>query len=190
MTASRWVRRWSEPAGTDEPVAADPDHAWKALTLANEWLRHAETKLGTTLAAAGVTGGVLFNLVRTRGDGTALYNVSAVVCFLGVIVAGLLAVIGLFPRLRLTLRRTRNGDSPINPLFFHDVANAFRGMRPVIPKYYTPSQPILATSYATLRTRSMRTRWLPNGSIDGQTERHALSLCRSSGSPPWPDRLR
>jgi len=33
----------------------DPDQAWKALNLVNDWIKHAETKLIAILAASGRT---------------------------------------------------------------------------------------------------------------------------------------
>jgi hypothetical protein len=107
----------------------DPDQAWKALSLVNDWLRHAETKLAATLAATGVSGGVLFNLVKNHDHGSVLFNISAATCFAGVIVAGTFALVGLFPRVQLS-RPQETKDEPINPLFFHDIARAFKGDAP------------------------------------------------------------
>ncbi|WP_142271607.1 Pycsar system effector family protein [Mycobacterium sp. AT1] len=112
-----------------EPAATNPDHAWKALTLVNEWLRHSETKLATTLAGAGVTGGVLFNLVKNDVHRSIWFNMSAVICFVGVLCAAGAAVAGLFPRLRLK-RSKKAADELINPLFFHDIARGFKGDAP------------------------------------------------------------
>lgn len=109
------------------PVTPDPDQAWKALSLVNDWVKHAETKLGAILAATGVTGGVLFNLVKDRAHGSAVFNLASAACGVAIFIAGLCAMAGLYPRLRL--RRTSTTDAA-NPLFFHDVANAYRGDAP------------------------------------------------------------
>ncbi|MBK6871325.1 MAG: hypothetical protein IPG94_08045 [Kineosporiaceae bacterium] len=108
-------------------VPPDPDQAWKALSLVNDWVKHAETKLGVTLAATGVTGGVLFNLVKDRGHASAIFNLSAAVCGVAIFVAGVCAMAGLYPRLRL--QQTHPPDTA-NPLFFHDVARAYQGDSP------------------------------------------------------------
>lgn len=47
-----------------DDVQPDPDQAWKALSLVNDWIRHAETKVAATLAAAGVSGGLLYSVTK------------------------------------------------------------------------------------------------------------------------------
>ena len=109
------------------PGRPDPDQAWKALSLVNEWLRHAEAKLGLTLAATGVSGGVLFNLVNNRGETSLPFDVLSVVCAAAALLAGGFSVIGLFPIVQV---KRRSADAEVNPLFFHDVARAYRGKGP------------------------------------------------------------
>lgn len=125
------MRRRRETAPPPEPeprtVPPDPDQAWKALSLVNDWVKHAEAKLGVTLAATGVSGGVLFNLVKDRGDTTWAFNVAAVVCCVAVLAAGACAMLGLYPVVRL---RQKAADEAVNPLFFHDVATAYKGDAP------------------------------------------------------------
>ncbi len=56
-------RRRPAPAEPDAtPTPPDVDQAWKALSLVNDWVKHADAKRGVVLTAAGVSGGVLFNL--------------------------------------------------------------------------------------------------------------------------------
>lgn len=118
----------TEPDGTGtSTVPPDPDQAWKALALVNDWVKHAETKLGVTLAATGVSGGVLFNLVKDRTATGGIFNVVAVVCAAAVFVAGICAMVGLYPRVGL---RRKTVDDAVNPLFFHDVARAYKGNAP------------------------------------------------------------
>lgn len=123
----RWCRKRAPEVAPERPAPPDPEHAWKALALVNDWLKHAETKLGVTLAAAGVSGGVLFNLVKDRNATTCLLDVTAVVCGIAVLTAGAFAMIGLFPILRLG-RQVK--DETANPLFFHDIARAYKGDGP------------------------------------------------------------
>lgn len=113
----------------EPPPQPDPDQAWRALSLVNDWLRHAETKLGVTLTATGVSGGVLFNLVKDRGDGSVAFNAAAAICCMAALVAGVCTMCGLYPVVRLG-RKQRNADEVINPLFFHDIARAYRDDAP------------------------------------------------------------
>jgi hypothetical protein len=123
------MRRRNEAVPTPGPTAnpPDPDQAWKALSLVNDWVRYAEAKLGIILGATGVSGGVLFNLVKDRFNTSDLFNIAAVVCGAAIFGAGICAMIGLFPVVRLQ-RRTVN--EAVNPLFFHDVARAYVGDAP------------------------------------------------------------
>lgn len=118
------------PELTPQP---DPDQAWKALGLVNDWLRHAETKLGLTLAAAGVTAGVLLNLVKDRHEPGALLLIVASLCGLSALIAGVCAMLGLVPRLSIRRKKrteTENEDTEadvaaVNPLYFHDIATKY-----------------------------------------------------------------
>ena len=114
-----------------EPIAAhvspEPEQAWKALSLVNDWVKHAEVKLGVVLAATAASGGILFNLVNDRGDASVAFDVAAVVSAASVLAAGACAMIGLYPRVRLRRKIT---DDTVNPLFFHDVARAYKGDAP------------------------------------------------------------
>lgn len=120
-------RESTTPDGNSPVVPPDPDQAWKALALVNDWVKHAETKLSVILAAAGVSGGVLFNLVRDRGHPGWLFHLMATVCGVAVLVAGGCAMIGLYPVVRL---QRKSADDAVNPLFFHDVADAYKGDAP------------------------------------------------------------
>jgi hypothetical protein len=108
-------------------VPAQPEQAWKALSLVNDWVKHAETKLGVTLAAAAATGTVLFNLVKDHSHTSAAFDVTAVVCCASLLVAGACAMIGLYPVVRLGRGVTNDA---VNPLFFHDIARAYKGDAP------------------------------------------------------------
>jgi hypothetical protein len=120
--------RKSSPSIPDPPdVLPDPDQAWKALSLVNDWVKHAEAKLGVVLAVTGVSGGVLFNLLRDRNETSWTFDLAAVVCSVAIFAAGLSAMAGLYPIVRLQRRAT--GEAA-NPLFFHDVARAYKGDAP------------------------------------------------------------
>jgi pycsar effector protein len=115
------------PEALPVPTSPDPEQAWKALALVNDWLKHAEAKLGVALTATAASGTVLYNLVKGRGDANTVFDAVAVVCAVSVVAAGACSMIGLYPRVKLHQRVT---DDTVNPLFFHDVARAYKGDAP------------------------------------------------------------
>ena len=90
----------------------DPDQAWKALSLVNDWIRHAEAKATATLAAAGVTGGVLYNLVHSQTHLTLALDIVATINALMIIASAGSAVMALIPR--LTIRKAKPGRASTN----------------------------------------------------------------------------
>lgn len=86
---------------TAYPASPDPDHAWKALSLVNDWVKHAETKSVAVLAASGVAGGVAYNLLKDQAKpGLVLSVVATVGCF-AIFLAGLSAMAALAPQLKV-----------------------------------------------------------------------------------------
>jgi hypothetical protein len=125
----------------DEPATPvpNPDQAWKALTLVNDWIRHAETKTVATLAAAGVTGGVLYNLVQHQTYPSVGLSVIAVICGVAIVTSAGSAIIALAPQLRppkTTASPPSNDggtpppDDPANLLFFAHIARDYKGDAP------------------------------------------------------------
>lgn len=53
----------NEPAETPA-LASAPDEGWRVLLLINDWIKHADAKIAGTLAAAGVSAGVLYNVAQ------------------------------------------------------------------------------------------------------------------------------
>jgi pycsar effector protein len=104
---------------TSSPPAAEPppnpDHAWKALGLVIDWIKHAETKAGATLAATGVTGGALYSLIKDANTPSNWLIASTVLCALAVLGAGLCAGMVLWPRLKMK-------EDPTSLLYFHHIA--------------------------------------------------------------------
>jgi hypothetical protein len=95
----------------------DAEPAWKTLGLINDWLKHAETKGAGSLAAAGVIGGILFNVIKDRPRINVWTGIAATACAVLVIVAALFAAASLWPRLR-------SREQPTNPLYFNHIARA------------------------------------------------------------------
>jgi hypothetical protein len=118
----------------------NPDQAWKALGLVNDWIRHAEAKTTAILAAAGVSGGVLYNLVKSQDHPNAVVSLVAVVCGLAIFVSGGSAIIALMPQLKPRQRRAPRagrdsgdpplGEDPANLLFFGHIARDYKGDAP------------------------------------------------------------
>jgi hypothetical protein len=109
------------PAPDRSDTSQDLEHAWKLLAMVNEWLRHAEGKLGAALATVGVIGGVLFSLTHGLDRHDVALDALCATCGLADAIAGLCAIAGLRPR----LRANRPGEP--NPLYFQDIASSFPG---------------------------------------------------------------
>lgn len=122
MTPQKPVAR-DEVIRVDQPPMAnpDPDHAWKALGLVNDWIRHVDAKVGATLAADGVVGVILFNLVKELAHPSLAISTAAVVCALAVFVTGFCAALALLPRLRASWWKK---EEPTNLLFFDHIVRA------------------------------------------------------------------
>lgn len=111
------------PEIVDPPYPPSPDEAWKVLTLVNEWIKHAEVKLGATLASSGASGAILFNLIDFSENVTIFSILASTVCGATVALSGLFAMIGLYPVIRVR----HGGDRCVNPIFFQDIAASFEG---------------------------------------------------------------
>jgi hypothetical protein len=120
----RWRDRTCCGCATPPPDSAAPDgedpaveaaEAWKAVGLVNDWVRHAETKAATTLAASGVIGGVLYNLVKAQTDIGLTLTIAAPLSAALAVAAAVCAVVALWPRLR-------SREAPTNALYFDHIA--------------------------------------------------------------------
>lgn len=116
----------------DSPaVPPQPDHAWKVLSITNEWVRHADTKTGVTLAFVGATTTVLFNLVKNEDHWTCMLVVAVALCVATLFVSVVCAWLALFPRVK---GRPSGGDEPdedaVNLLFFGHVSSHYSKDRP------------------------------------------------------------
>lgn len=87
------------PDDDDEAAPVEATEAWKAVGLVNDWVRHAEGKAATTLAAAGVIGGVLYNLVKDSHQFGFTLEIAAPASGGLAILAAIFAVVALWPRL-------------------------------------------------------------------------------------------
>ncbi|MBB5934349.1 hypothetical protein [Streptomyces zagrosensis] len=80
-----------------------------------DWIKHAETKAGATLAATGITGGVIYNLAKDADTPSNWLIASAALCGIAVVSAGLCAGLVPWPRLKLQ-------EDPTSLLYFHHIA--------------------------------------------------------------------
>lgn len=125
----RAIRRDVYPAPSPSP--ADVEQAWKILALVNEWIRHSEAKTAATLAASGVTGGLLFSLFRAFQSPTIWQIVCVSIGAAAAVTAFVCSAASLRPRLSWKKQQDTtthgNNTTRFNPLFFQDVAHGFKG---------------------------------------------------------------
>ncbi|MFE9562126.1 Pycsar system effector family protein [Streptomyces sp. NPDC006487] len=105
------------PSAPEAESPPNPDHAWKGLSLVIDWIKHAEAKAGATLAASGVTGGVLYNLIKDVQTPSTWLIVSSILCGLTVLSAGFCSGLVIWPRLKMN-------EDPTSLLYFHHIARA------------------------------------------------------------------
>ncbi|MEV7670212.1 Pycsar system effector family protein [Streptomyces sp. NPDC088752] len=103
------------PSSQTPQQVPNADHAWKALALVVDWIKHAETKAGVTLAAAGVASGVLYNLLKDATTPSTWLLLCSILSALGLVATGLCAGCALWPRLRMK-------EEPTSLLYFHHIA--------------------------------------------------------------------
>lgn len=109
-------------------AAAPPnaEHAWKLLSLVNEWIRHSDAKAAVTLAFTGALGTMLFNLVKDFTPRTLVFDVVVVAT------CGLLVLTAALCGWTLTPRVNDKDVDPesINRVFFASITRHFEGDRP------------------------------------------------------------
>lgn len=123
----------AEGTSPHEDAPPDPDQAWKALSLVNEWIRHSEAKTGASLGAAGVAGGLLYSLVKSRSDLPGWFDALCVLCGACAFLAILCAAAALIPRLHLRSLLSCKRQTPDdwnNLLFYSHIARKYRDDEP------------------------------------------------------------
>lgn len=119
-------RRTSSSARRELAPAPNPDHAWKALSLMNEWIRHSDAKAGVTLAFTGVLATMAFNLVKDFHHRSPGFDVLIVAA------CALLATTAALCGWTLTPRVNDRDADPeaMNRLYFASISHHYRGKRP------------------------------------------------------------
>lgn len=124
-----WLRRaWTSPTTTTVPAAqttSPPDaamatEAWSVLSNVNEWVKHAETKLGVVLAFLGVLAAGLITLVIEVGQPSILMMVVEGVAGGLLLLAVGFASVGLLPQFA-----HEPDEAKLNPLYYGDVRRYF-----------------------------------------------------------------
>lgn len=126
------VRFKSPPApGPSGELPPQPDQAWKALSITNEWIRHADSKTGVTLAFAGATSAALFNLVKDEKSWTCVLIAAVVTCVGALLFTAGFGCAALFPRTkRQSAKGTDADEDSVNLLFFGDIAGHYNRDQP------------------------------------------------------------
>lgn len=118
-------------------VDPNPDQAWKALSLVNDWIKHAESKTGIALAATGASGVLLYNLVKDQSAPGPVLSVVAVLAGIAMLVAGLAGTIAVLPRLTVdpgklpAFNKAVRAEQDLSSLlFFSHIARQYKGDAP------------------------------------------------------------
>ena len=124
-----WLRRtWTSPPSASTPTPPSPGQpdqttvteAWSVLSNVNEWVKHAETKLGVVLAFLGVLAAGLITLVIEVGRPSPLMAI-----FEGVAGALLLLGMGCASMGLLPQYAHESDESKMNPLYYGDIRRHF-----------------------------------------------------------------
>lgn len=101
-------------------ASASTEDAWATLLLVNDWIKHAEAKLGVIFALVGVLAAGLTALVTDVDEPNGTLLTLALISALLIVASAICVMIGLLPRFR---RQKEPRD--LNPLYFGDVAGHF-----------------------------------------------------------------
>lgn len=115
-------KRVQTPVKSDTKLAPDPDHAWKTLSLMNEWIRHSDTKAGVTLAFTGVLSTMVFNLAKDFSPRTIPFDALVVLDCALLVLTGALCGWTLTPR----VHDKKADPAVVNRLFFVSISRNFK----------------------------------------------------------------
>ena len=113
------------------PAIPQPDQAWKVLSITNEWIRHADMKIGAILPFVGVTTTVLFNLVKDEEHWTCLLTVVVTLCAAALLTSTAFAWFAMFPRVKGHFADGDDVDGDaVNLLFFGHISTHYSNDQP------------------------------------------------------------
>lgn len=114
------------PKVDDWSKEPDPEHAWKALSLVNDWIRHGDAKIGVTLAVTGAAAAMLYSLIKDETSQNCALKVFGGLCAIALLLAASFAIVGLVPQVKLGRRRAP--EAYTNLLFYRHIARGWEGM--------------------------------------------------------------
>ena len=110
----------------DITASPQPDQAWKALSITNEWIRHSDTKTAATLAFVGFTATLMFNLLRDLESWTCALSLTTVLGVGALLGAIWFSGTALLPRLKAqTSVHPDAAEDTVSLLFFGDIARHY-----------------------------------------------------------------
>ncbi len=123
-----WLKKvWLSPSPADPgtaqkhtATAATVTEAWSVLSNVNEWVKHAETKLGVVLAFLGVLAAGLITLIVEVGQPSTLMAWIEGVTGGLLLLASACATVGLLPQFA-----HEPDQAKLNPLYYGDVSRYF-----------------------------------------------------------------
>lgn len=110
----------------DNRNAPDPDHAWKTLTLVNDWIKHADAKTAATLAGTAATAVALFNVLNMQANRGCALTVTSVACACLLLWSAWCSLQALVPRRVIKRGGQQTYD---NLLFYAHVALSYGPLR-------------------------------------------------------------
>lgn len=117
-------------------VDPDPEQAWKALSLVNDWIKHADAKSGITLAATGAAGILLYNLVKDATHPDCVLTRWVWVTVIVLVITGVSGVTAILPRLNIKqrvrhpIKSWKEEQDLSSLLFYRSVAKKYKGQSP------------------------------------------------------------
>lgn len=111
----------------DEKTGPDPDHAWKTLALVNDWIKHADSKVGATVAITAATAVGLYKLVDSAPKPGWVVVSASVTCGLLLLLTAVQALMALLPRVHMPRGRKskRQPESYDNLLFYRHITRGY-----------------------------------------------------------------
>lgn len=111
----------------DEHPGPDPDHAWKTLTLVNDWIRHADSKIGATVAITAATAVGLYKVVDSVPKPGWVVVYTSVACGVLLLLTAVQALMALLPRVRMPRgpKAQKTSETFDNLLFYRHITRGY-----------------------------------------------------------------
>lgn len=133
------------------PTSADD--AWAVLLLVNDWIKHAEAKLGVIFALVGLLAAGLIALVTDVEEPNSALLSASLISGMLIVFSAICATMGLLPKFR-----AQKNAHDVNLLFYGDVAAHFQGRGKELA-YVKELEAVLA-DHDTLSRQIARQAWV------------------------------